>query len=305
MDTIEALALQEIITSAYSAFLELNKVSLIPSLILLLKKISPDLNAALGFSILPKPGCQLKEESKKIFIDYVSRYQLTNTLNPDDLNNLIQEIEKEHGSSTIFPSYLFDAFRLEKHIYEYMKLEMKKEDSEKFLKHFSIQIKSNTEFSRWCYESLRGSIYYLCTIIDYSKIEKTSRDTYFQHLENPKKKKEFAKAIAKGYIDEMSIEQNQLDVYSENAKVLSSDISSICLPALALLGIKIEVNFDDIRKNIEFFDRELQKIVAMKDEIDKRYQVARLEGHRRIDEGCASVVTPGIVISFNTGPIPY
>lgn len=261
-DNLDTLAYQEIIAVTYSAFLELDKVSLLPSLMIFLTQTSPDLLISLGLA---------GELAKSVFVKYVARYRLFNEINQEDLKNLCEHLDSE--STKIFPSYLFNAFVLEKQCVEQAK--------QAIIEHSCDQVLAQQTQSevQTIYQCLALLVCYLCESIDCTHLKSTTHQNYFKHLENQERLSNFITAICQGYVTELSQEHNQTIVRVQKEAILSNQTSQTCLPALSLLGLKININVDDIKARVQLFDKEVARLKELKTTIDNQVDAAKIAAH--------------------------
>lgn len=254
---IHAIAIQHIVNWSYGVMLDIDKASLLISLIILLKQIKPDLAVSLGMStvsgtnletatniIYPYKACVIK-----VFINYLARYRLFEEFLSKglekDLKELCDSIQIE--APNIFPEYLLNSFIKQKQISNTISsmISNKEPDNANGIDLWSQGladvISGNANFF---YQCLYGLVFYVSHVLRTSDIQLEME--HFSHLSNDVDLKKFVSAICTGYIESMSSVEKQKEVYSTNVMVINSDIKNFCMPALCIIGINMSTNLDDV-----------------------------------------------------------
>lgn len=302
---LDARTIEKIIHCTYSAFIEYDKFSVIGSLKLLLESEAPDLLISLGLGIISQSGQQVLETVKKVFVEYVARYRLWNAVNQEALTQLCETVEPR--APLLFPIYLISAFKIENMISNQAKTHLKNGGNLPLF--FAGYIQANSGVVRDC---LRGTIFYLGTIVDTVTLVQSVRDQHFAHLKNRQTQIDFADAIADGYLDKMQTHSQQLDIDAAKSRMLTLAATRICIPALRLIDLPVTLNLEQLQKDIDALKKDLtqhaldvqaaEKLREKNQEtLNQNFKTAQQQSYQRIDEWRAGIPKRPITFGVTVG----
>ncbi len=276
---IDPLTIEKMMECAYNAFLESHKFSSLPSLRLLLMSKEPELLPSLGLKTLSPSNDLIQEVAKKVFIAYTARYRLFHSVDTTALQTLCQEAERE--DPLLFPTYLFDALRLESQLASTIQTSLQGEDAAQIPVRQAQKVQSDPESFTAC---LKGIIFYVGTLIGNSSVSSTLHDRYFYHLNNRQGNVDFAGRIAAAYVSEMQDAQNQREVMQANATGLASATSRVCLPALKLLGMPVEVDLSALNQRLQNIREAIQRNESARSSLESQFNQAKNEANQKITQ---------------------
>jgi hypothetical protein len=292
-DQIATMAVQHQIDFGFSVILEHDKASLLISLLTLLKANSPDLAVSLGMSTV------------KVFTCYLARYRLFMDVTPSDL--------EEFRVPDLFPDYLLQAFIQQQGINQAIQSSITDELTEDANVNFlwSRELANNiSAVPALFYQCLYGLVFYVNNILKSTIIDPVTKRLFFSHLDNNESLAQFTDLLCRGYIQEASNIEQQIQIYAANDAILLSEYKQSCMPSICFLGIRVRDEFivarqTKLRGQLELVQAEnsainaraqtlinqsreelrgyLATIEANKASIDQQSRELQAEANRKID----------------------
>jgi hypothetical protein len=237
--------LQEVIDYAYSAFYKAGGSNLFFSFVLFIKEQFPDLALSLGLSAEKN---ELEEHVKLVFVSILSRHLIFSHLAGREFREVC--VDPEVQAAQLFPLYLFNAYLLQSQASEHREL---------------------------IFPSLCGQLFYTSTLLSTTHIPAVLKSEFFAYLDSPEKSTDFIQAVVAGFVQKNSEEMCKARIEAFSQKVLTGEVSAICAPTLAFVGIKVNSTVEEIVRTrlIELNDA-LRAIEDNKSAIDR--EAARLRG---------------------------
>lgn len=273
-----AIVLEKTIESALSIFLRNDNFCTFPSLMLLTKEKWPDIQASLGLKTLPKKKKNLIEIVERVFVGYVSRYSLIRMVDIKALQALCKE---ETVDSLVFPPYLLNALHIEVRLAQEIKSVLQSNRKMPLSIFLANVVASQKVFIHEC---LGGTLFFLGKLIDTKLESDTLRNKHFQYLSNPQNHVQFVQAVVEGYIEEMQKPINQQKEEALYLNICSSNVSSLCLPALKLIGISVELDKKFIKAQIKMLKKGKKMVSETEQEMAKTIENAKKEANEKIDK---------------------
>lgn len=277
--SLEASTVGKTIEVAYSAFLQLEKVRLLPSLRATLAKVSPDLLSSLALIAgQGENNAELAVVAKRVFVTYAARYRLFQAVGSEALSALCQEAGNR--VSAPFPLYLFHAMQQEKELADQIKAHPAHRVPEEMARLLAVQVQNQTQK---IYECIHALLYYIGTVVDSAALSSRLRERHFHHLANPTGTAQFIDLIARGYLGEICQEQKQLEIIRDTGEVLCTKVAQVSLPALSLLDVQVEVDVSRWQSETERLRGALHETARRGAEYERELQAARERANQEID----------------------
>jgi hypothetical protein len=293
---LNALTLQKTVESAFSVFFEKDKYSALPTLRLVLSHANPDLLPSLGLNVIGQQTDELSDIVRPVFVGYAARHQLFRSVNAQALEALCNETAA--SAPRLFPPYLFNAFQLENFLSREMMMRMRGQPPDQTFQLLSDLIQANSVPT---YECALGVTLYLGAVAS-PHIPSALRPRYFSYLNTPQTQLDFAAAVAQGYVDEMIQPPIGMRILRLHREILNSPQNAICLPAMSLLGLTIEIDLDAINQQKKAVEQAIQTHQSNVAAIPGKIEAARKANYDQIDQWRAGIpdrpVNFGIIIGF-------
>lgn len=294
-DILDRITVEKTMDCAYQTFLELYKFSPIPSLKILLERRNLEILTFLGLNTVTELGESMQNIAERVFVGYTARHRLFHTVDFNSLQLLCQEVQEENP--TLFPSYLLDAWQLESQLSQEIKTQLVGQTALQSSVLLAQQFQFSKEAIKGC---LKGIIIYL-GILANPVISPSLRAQYFGHLNSREEHLAFTEATIEGYMEEMEKDNVQLEVMQAHTVALGSAVYRVCLPALKLLGMPVEIDLTAWDTKIQEIQNALNQNQINKTAIEGKFQAAKNEANQKIDQWRANVPDRPVTFGFQLG----